>query len=164
MTLVRIADAGGVKEPARYRRESVMEPARKPTPRQIITKTALRRFSCGAESTMGKGARRIPRPRRDRPTPAKRERSRTQLWMQRRQPKGSARSRWSPNGEVEGPRRSAHRATRAHTVFQRPRRETRSRSRTPPTIVRHLAAAIGCRRISPSYACGEITCIHWPSE
>jgi len=40
------------------------------------------------------------------------------------------------NGEVEGPGTHAGQATRAHTVFQRPRRQTRSASRTPPTIVR----------------------------
>ena len=43
-----------------------------------------------------------------------------------------------PNGEVEGPPRSAHQAPRAHTVFPRPRRGTTDRSRTPPTIVRCL--------------------------
>src|ERR1700747_3582876 len=40
------------------------------------------------------------------------------------------------NGEVEGPRRSAHQAPRAPTFFQRPRRGHTNRSRTPPTIVR----------------------------
>jgi hypothetical protein len=40
------------------------------------------------------------------------------------------------NGEAEGPPGSAHQAPRAHTVLQRPRRMTTSRSRTPPTIVR----------------------------
>jgi hypothetical protein len=42
----------------------------------------------------------------------------------------------SPNGEVEGPPRSAQQAPRAHAVFQRPRCETTHRSRSPPTIVR----------------------------
>ena len=42
----------------------------------------------------------------------------------------------TPNGEVEGPPRSAHQAPRAHTFFPRPRRVTTHRSRTPPTIVR----------------------------
>ena len=49
-----------------------------------------------------------------------------------------------PNGEVEGPRRGARYAPRAHTVFQRPRRVTTGASRPPPTIVRryiHLCAA-----------------------
>ena len=41
----------------------------------------------------------------------------------------------APNGEVEGPSRSAQ-AMRAHTVSRRPRRVTTTRSRTPPTIVR----------------------------
>jgi hypothetical protein len=41
-----------------------------------------------------------------------------------------------PNGEVEGPPRSAHRAPRAHTVLPRPRRQTDHASRPPPTIVR----------------------------
>jgi hypothetical protein len=42
----------------------------------------------------------------------------------------------TPNGEVEGPHRSARRATRAHTVLQRPRSQSDHASRTPPTIVR----------------------------
>src|ERR1700751_5676549 len=41
-----------------------------------------------------------------------------------------------PNGEVEGPPRSADQVPRAHTVFPRPRRVTTHRSRTPQTIVR----------------------------
>jgi hypothetical protein len=40
------------------------------------------------------------------------------------------------NGEVEGPDDHAGQATRAHTVFPRPRRQTDHASRTPPTIVR----------------------------
>jgi hypothetical protein len=40
------------------------------------------------------------------------------------------------NGEVEGPHRRIGQATRAHTVFQRPRSQTDHASRTPPTIVR----------------------------
>ena len=45
----------------------------------------------------------------------------------------------APNGGVEGPPRSAAQAPRAHTVFQRPRRVTTYRSRSPPMIVRrHL--------------------------
>jgi len=42
----------------------------------------------------------------------------------------------TPNGEVERPRRSAGLATRAHNLFQRPRRPTAHASRPPPTIVR----------------------------
>jgi hypothetical protein len=42
----------------------------------------------------------------------------------------------SPNGEVEGPRRSDRLEPRVHTLFQHPRRHYRL-SRTPPTIVRH---------------------------
>src|SRR5215469_4482644 len=45
-----------------------------------------------------------------------------------------------PNGEVEGPPRSAHQAPRVHTLFQRPRRHYRL-SRSPPTIVRRMAHA-----------------------
>src|SRR5580658_1320808 len=41
----------------------------------------------------------------------------------------------TPNGEVEGPHRSAQSEPRVHTVFPHPRRDYRS-SRTPPTIVR----------------------------
>ena len=48
----------------------------------------------------------------------------------------AANSRMLSNGEAEGPRDGASRATRAHTVFQRPRSQTRSASRTPPAIVR----------------------------
>src|SRR3974377_402926 len=40
------------------------------------------------------------------------------------------------NGEVEGPRSSADRAPRVHTVFPHPRRGHAGASRTPPTIVR----------------------------
>src|ERR1700756_1565014 len=40
------------------------------------------------------------------------------------------------NGEVEGPGTHADQATRAHTVFPRPRRQTDHPSRPPPTIVR----------------------------
>ena len=40
------------------------------------------------------------------------------------------------NGEVEGPRRSARQAPRAHTFFRRPRRQTDHASRPPRTIVR----------------------------
>src|ERR1700728_88275 len=40
------------------------------------------------------------------------------------------------NGEVEGPHDDVGKATRAHTVFQRPRRQAAGASRTPPTIVR----------------------------
>jgi len=61
------------------------------------------------------------------------------------------------NGEVEGPAeasgrtrversswvgpQAARRATRAHTVLPRPRRQTRSASRPPPTIVRRQHSA-----------------------
>jgi len=38
------------------------------------------------------------------------------------------------NGEVERPRSSAWRTTRAHTVPRRPRRQTARASRPPPTI------------------------------
>src|SRR5580698_668152 len=41
----------------------------------------------------------------------------------------------TPNGEVEGPPRSARLEPRVHTLFPHPRRHYR-RSRTPPTIVR----------------------------
>src|SRR5262245_28521310 len=41
-----------------------------------------------------------------------------------------------PNGEVEGPPRSAQQAPRAHTVVPRSRRGDTGRSRSPPTIVR----------------------------
>jgi hypothetical protein len=44
--------------------------------------------------------------------------------------------RWSSNGEVEGPHRSARSWRRGRTISQRPRRQPRSVSRTPPTIVR----------------------------
>jgi hypothetical protein len=44
--------------------------------------------------------------------------------------------RVTSNGEVEGPHDHVGRATRAHTVFQRPRSQTDHASRTPPTIVR----------------------------
>src|ERR1700741_814070 len=47
------------------------------------------------------------------------------------------------NGEVEGPPRSADQAPRAHTVFQRPRRVTTDRSRSPPTIVRRPSLSSG---------------------
>jgi len=55
-----------------------------------------------------------------------------------------------PNGEVEGPRRSASRATRAHTVFQRPRSQSAHSSRPPPTIVRppHITPLRRGRRFS----------------
>src|SRR6266480_1068276 len=42
----------------------------------------------------------------------------------------------TPNGEVERPRRSAGLATRAHNLFQRPRRPTTHASRPVPTLVR----------------------------
>ena len=47
----------------------------------------------------------------------------------------------APNGEVEGPRRSARLEPRAHTAFPRPRRHYRL-SRPPPTIVRSPAHGI----------------------
>jgi len=47
-----------------------------------------------------------------------------------------SRKRMGSNGEVEGPDDHAVQATRAHTVRRRPRRQARSPSRTPPTIVR----------------------------
>jgi hypothetical protein len=45
-------------------------------------------------------------------------------------------SRLPPNGEVEGPPRSANQVPRAHSFLQRPRRTTAGTSRPPPTIVR----------------------------
>jgi hypothetical protein len=48
-----------------------------------------------------------------------------------------------PNGEVEAPRDHAGRATRAHTVFPRPRSQTNHASRTPPTIVRRQCLHFG---------------------
>jgi hypothetical protein len=50
------------------------------------------------------------------------------------------------NGEVEGPRDKARSAPRAHTVFQRPRRVTTDRSRTPQTIVRGRPHRSYCAR------------------
>src|ERR1700730_17211345 len=57
------------------------------------------------------------------------------------------------NGEVEGPRRSARRR-RGRTISQRPRRQTRSASRTPPTIVRcrHSASQERVHGISLDYS------------
>src|SRR5947207_13680282 len=46
------------------------------------------------------------------------------------------------NGEVEGPDEHARSARRAHNLFRRPRRQTASASRPPPTIVRHLATTV----------------------
>jgi hypothetical protein len=46
-----------------------------------------------------------------------------------------------PNGEVEGPHRSAGQATRAHNLLPRSRSQTDHVSRTPPTIVRALSNA-----------------------
>jgi len=57
----------------------------------------------------------------------------SQLWPQR--PHGPSNG-YSRLFQVEGPPRSAHQAPRAHTGFQRPRRVTTHRSRSPPTIVR----------------------------
>ena len=59
------------------------------------------------------------------------------------------------NGEVEGPADHAGRAPRAHTVFQRPRRQTHHASRPPPTIVRRTRRTtrpylVGMRRPPPS--------------
>src|ERR1700719_4454447 len=55
------------------------------------------------------------------------------------------------NGEVEGPDDRVGQATRAHTVFQRPRRTTTYASRPPRTIVRGLAdACIACPPKDPS--------------
>jgi hypothetical protein len=47
-----------------------------------------------------------------------------------------------PNEEVEGPRDQPGRATRAHTVFPRPRSQTNHASRPLPTIVRLLPVAL----------------------
>jgi hypothetical protein len=51
-------------------------------------------------------------------------------------------SKVTSNGEVEGPDDHAGQAPRAHTVFQRPRRGTTERSRSPPTIVRRLQGTV----------------------
>jgi hypothetical protein len=55
------------------------------------------------------------------------------------------------NGEVEGPRTHAGLATRAYTVFQRPRSLATGASRPPPTMVRRLANHLGteCVRYCP---------------
>jgi len=50
--------------------------------------------------------------------------------------RSEARVSLTSNGEVEGPDDHAGQAPRAHTVFQRPRRQTDHASRPPPTIVR----------------------------
>jgi hypothetical protein len=51
------------------------------------------------------------------------------------------------NGEVEGPHRSAPRR-RGRTISQRPRRQSASASRVPPTIVRrHVATK--ARHVDP---------------
>ena len=56
------------------------------------------------------------------------------------------------NGEAEGPRRSPSYWRRGRTISQRPRRQHRSPSRTPPAIVRrrrppmrHSAVPLRCR-------------------
>jgi hypothetical protein len=49
------------------------------------------------------------------------------------------------NGEVEGPHRSAGPWRRGRTISERPRRQTRSASRTPPTIVRRHASTASPR-------------------
>ena len=53
-----------------------------------------------------------------------------------------------PNGEVEGPHRSPSPWRRGRTISQRPRRQPRSPSRTPPTIVRRPF----CQEASTSFA------------
>ena len=55
-------------------------------------------------------------------------------------------SRMRSNGEVEGPADHARLAPRAHTVFQRPRRQTAYASRTPRTFVRRHTRVIAVRR------------------
>ena len=61
----------------------------------------------------------------------------------------------TPNGEAEGPRDHVGQATRAHTVFQRPRSQRDYASRTPPALVRgHITSSAtvraehGVRKIS----------------
>src|SRR5580700_6431801 len=51
-----------------------------------------------------------------------------------------------PNGEVEGPHRSARSEPRGHTVFSHPRRHYRL-SRPPPTIVRRTRVHINFRNM-----------------
>src|SRR6266853_6512887 len=59
-------------------------------------------------------------------------------------PKNSVTAFMAANGEVEGPDDHAGQAPRAHTVFQRPRRQTADASRPPPTIVRsHFETPVG---------------------
>jgi hypothetical protein len=56
------------------------------------------------------------------------------------------------NGEVEGPHRSAGPWRRGRTISQRPRRQARSTSRTPPTIVRsHDAVSHGSSKDTPQW-------------
>jgi hypothetical protein len=54
------------------------------------------------------------------------------------------------NGEIERPRRSAGSATRAHTVFPRPRRPTTHASRPVPMIVRGRPHPAYCARAESS--------------
>ena len=70
----------------------------------------------------------------------------TTEWRARSLPRVVTRSYRMPNGEVERPRRSARRTTRAHTVFQRPRRPTTHASRPVPTIVRGRPHPAYCAR------------------
>jgi hypothetical protein len=77
---------------------------------------------------------------------------------------GNARHKTPSNGEVEGPAEASGRtqversssgatyaagsATRAHTVFQRPRSQSDHASRTPPTMVRRAGAVVDRRHLS----------------
>jgi hypothetical protein len=79
--------------------------------------------------------------------------SRNSAWSSHRQGNRTQRRRslrgLPPNGEAEGPRRSAVQATRAHTLFPRPRSQPRSPSRTPPAIVRGRLHRSHCARTPP---------------
>jgi hypothetical protein len=61
------------------------------------------------------------------------------------------------NGEVEGPHRSAGPRRRGRTISQRPRRQTKSASRTPPTIVRsHPHRSLLCACVGTPASEGNI--------
>ena len=53
--IARIADAGVLKAPTRYRRADVVEPATKPTRRPITRKAALLKYSCDFDIKIGHG-------------------------------------------------------------------------------------------------------------
>ena len=76
-------------------------------------------------------------PKRARPPPKRRPRNAHSAfgpWPERAMTEES--NTVPSNGEVEGPHRSAGPQRRGRTISQRPRRQTRSASRTPPAIVR----------------------------